>query len=57
MTAEPVSMKELWDTHHKTMRAIRDRLAQEGATIQVDMIIRDKAASERYAKRMARKRR
>jgi hypothetical protein len=39
------------------MSAIRERLAEDGTTIQINIIIRDKATSERRAKRTARKRR
>jgi hypothetical protein len=57
VSTEPESLKNAWQAHHEAMRTIREHLAKEGATIQVDIIIRDKAASERYAKRIARKRR
>lgn len=51
------SLVDLWRDHRETLRRVRKALAKEGATIQVDIVIRDKAASERYAKRMARKKR
>lgn len=55
--AEQKTIAEYWDMHHEAMKGIRKALAKEGATIQVDLIIRDKAATERHNKRMARKRR
>jgi len=57
LRTEDRSMKDLWDLHHEAIRGIRERLAKTGATIQVDIIIRDKAATERHTKRMLRKKR
>lgn len=55
--AEEQSLADLWKAHREALRGVRKALAKEGATIQVDIIIRDKAATERHAKRMARKKR
>lgn len=57
MTTERESLEDLWRSYEKTMSAIRERLAEDGTTIQINIIIRDKATSERRAKRTARKRR
>lgn len=52
---DEVSLKAAWQAHHDAIGVIRKHLAKTGATIQIDIMIRDKAASERRAKRMGRK--
>lgn len=54
-STERKSLEDLWRAHEETMSAIRERLAEDGTTIEINIIIRDKATSERRAKRMARK--
>lgn len=56
-TENESALKQAWDQHHAAIRVIREHLAKTGATIQVDIFIRDRAASERRAKRLARARR
>lgn len=53
-TEDPESIRKAWQMHEKAIGVIREHLAKEGATIQVDIVIRDKAATERRAKRLAR---
>lgn len=45
------TIEEYWAMFHEGLRGVRKHLAKEGATLRMDMVIRDKAASEQYAKR------
>lgn len=56
LTTDEESLKAAWQANRDAIGTIRKHLAKAGATIQVDIIIRDKAATQRHEKRMARKR-
>ena len=52
-SSELSTLEKWWSQHFAAIDGIRRELAKEGATIQVDIVVRDKAATERYAKRKA----
>lgn len=55
MTSEPDALAKAWKAHEEAMRIIREHLAKDGATLQVDIVIRDKAATERHERRRLRR--
>lgn len=46
-------LEAAWKQHFEAMRTIRQYLEKEGGSIQVDIVVRDKTETEKYAKRKA----
>lgn len=50
---EPDPLKAAWDQHFAAIKVLRDELEKEGGSIEVNVVVRDKAATEKYNKRRA----
>lgn len=52
-TEEENALKSAWKQHFDAMHVIHRHLEKDGGSIQIDIVVRDKAETDKYAKRKA----
>ena len=51
--SERTPLEAAWKQHFDAIKVIRQELEKEGGSIQVDIVVRDRVETEKYAKRKA----